>query len=646
MSTLNAAQAEAVEHFEGPLQIMAGPGSGKTKTVTHRVARLLERGVEPSRILLVTFTKKASAEMQVRIGQLVGKQNANAVWAGTFHGICNRFLRAFKHDRDREGRKRDFTIYDQKDAVAVAKAAVSELGLDKKQWPERDMQSRISRLKGQGVTAEEAPEHDEQAVIGKNIWLRYEAILLHNNAFDFDDLMCVVMRQAESGLENGRFLCSRFDHVLVDEYQDTNAVQFRLVKALGSGTNNVCVVGDLRQSIYSFRGADHTNLLLFKERYPTAKLVDLTLNYRSTKTIVAAFNCLQPGSVMETPNATGDLIRVRGCRDGEHEADVVAGQILEKIREDVPRSELAVLYRVHALSRAIEERLRDAGVKYQIVGGTKFYERKVVKDVLAYIRLLSNPQSDLDFERVINVPPRALGPKAVDRVRQEARRTGKSMCETVPTVLDAFKGNARSGLQRFHLLLVQAHRDRHAGTLADAVATMLVSSGYRKHLDAKQKTAATKRKAVDAEKYAQQLLHLDQVVAAVTAYEKRHKEPSFEGFLEEVSLLTDQDSLKGDAVSLMTIHGSKGLEYNAVWVIGFERGLLPFGRSGKSNGAPDAPMDVDMAEEARLAFVACSRPRKWLSLTYAAERMMYGKTEQKGPSRFLRMINPELIVRA
>jgi len=648
--TLNPAQKQAVDHHEGPLLVMAGPGSGKTRVVTHRTAKLIERGISPSRIMLVTFTKKAAGEMRGRLKKLVGGDGAKAIWCGTFHALSARMLRSFEDDRLRQGRGRDFIIYGPSDGESVVKLIASELELEKEDYKPADMREFISRCKSAALSPDDVDISDERGERGermRDIWLGYEAALKRANAFDFDDLLLVVMRLAESDTAVGRGMRNRFSHVLVDEYQDTNVVQFRLTRAFAEGSGNICVVGDHRQSIYGFRGADHRNILAFGQNFPGATVVDLDENYRSSPQIVACFNAIIDGSAMRTPNAGFELVDIRSCADQEREADKVASDILAKIRRrGVPPTELAVLYRVHALSRAIEDRLRNAGVPYQIVGGTSFYDRAEVRNILSYLRLVDNPQSDVDFTRVVNVPPRRIGAKILGRVSRLAEG-GQLWAAAERLLLDAsFKGAGRDGLQRFVLALRQAKRahdelralgpgqdaDGRDRSLAAVTRQLIDASGYRAYLEKKLREYEGQKRAPAADKISAKIRNIEEVASAVAAYEARVKEPTLAGFLEEVSLLSDQDKLVDGKVSLMTIHASKGLEFDAVWLIGAEKGFLPSAR---------ATTESEIEEEDRLAFVACSRARKWLSITYCDRRLVYGEERDRWPSPFLERLPVE-----
>lgn len=976
MNKLNPSQQAAVDHGDGPLLIDAVPGSGKTAALTRRTAALVERGVPPGRIVLLTFTNKAAEEMRSRIAKIISHEKARRIWAGTFHSICVRLLRSFESDAHRDGRKKDFSIYDESDSSGCIRMAIGELNLDKKKFKDSVYREQISQFKSKGLTWEDVPETEELEVIGKRIWQRYEEILLHNNALDFDDLINVVMRRVEAKDSLGEALRTKWTHVLVDECQDMNDVQARLVKSFASGTRSVTAVGDFFQciprgqlvrtslgdrpietlsvgdtvlalkdgkllgvpitrvsrstksiafefdlgehgkfqatrehvlfasiedprgsfvylmyrrdmgfrigvsrtvgyqgkhfvvrtqqesaerlwilawfehysqaaeqeamwayeygiprepfrsragmwcadavatsrlfkkfgqngrklledraiefekpnyfakangserivvnlqigekhghrveietslvephvavslglgqtskgtwrtrrcfpdyvaaracadnlaetlggyvvehlacmrgkaarrmlsvgaasvhvgmsvpvvsgdkllavpvldrtevacdeafdlevkdlatfivngvvvhnSIYGFRGANPQHVKNFAvDTYHDAKVVQLSDNYRSTKNIVACFNSLVEGAHARTDNEIGEKVSIRGFPDESAEARHVVAGIREQIAKGTRPSECVVLYRVHAISRAIEEELRRHGIRYQVVGGMNFYDRKVVKDAMAYLRLIANPDSDLDFERIINDPPRGLGDKAVDRIRERARAAGKSLAAGMTDALAAgiVTGKAETGLRNFFFMHKQANDilwDGQPAAVSRMANHVLQASGYRAFLETKKKKCEADRNPAKLEKAVQDQYNLEQVVAAVAAYEQRVEKPTLLGFLEEAALMSAQDELKGDKVSLMTAHAAKGLEFDYVWAIGFETDTLPI--------ALAVTLD-EVAEEARVAYVMCSRPRKKLSLTYCEERMKYGRTEPTGPSFFLERIPEE-----
>lgn len=632
--SLNPAQQQAVDHGDGPLLINATAGSGKTRTITERTAALLRRGVDPQRLLLVTFTNKAAGEMKERIAKIVGSDLASKLWAGTFHSVCQRVLRSLESDTHREGRTKGFSIYDEDDTLGCVKGAMAELNIDPKTVSAKDLREFISRAKSNGLTPNdvEVAEGDDLADMQRSVWQRYEIILRANNAYDFDDLLNVTMRIAEGSDEVARLLRTRWQYVLVDEYQDTSEVQFRLVKALAK-SRNLSVVGDINQSLYAWRGAKPDNILDFaKTHYPDAKVVDMKTNYRSTANIVRFANAFVVNGDAEAAKGDGEKVIVRGFRDEDAEAVFVADGIEARIKAGHSAGECVVLYRNHVLSRAVEDQLRRRGIRYDVVGGMSFYERKVVKDILAYLRLIANPESNLDFERVVNIPPRGLGDKAVAKIRERARERGVSLSRGVQAAIaeDVVTGKPRESLSRFFYLLKHANEDlekRPASVVADG---LLSSTGYRKFLDERIEKLKREKKHSDAEKAERDREHIEAVVAAIAGYEQRVSKPSLQGYLDEVALITAQDDAKGDKVLLSTVHGFKGLEADAVWVIGFEHGILPSSRD-----------DSDTDEDQRVAFVACSRARKTMTVTYAHERMRYGRYEHTGPSEFLDMVDED-----
>jgi DNA helicase-2/ATP-dependent DNA helicase PcrA len=633
--SLNEAQQAAVDHGEGPLLINATAGSGKTRVITHRAARMVERGVDPSRILLVTFTNKAAKEMRERIAKIVSPEAASRLKIGTFHSICVQLLKAFDDDGDREGRTKNFTIYDQSDQEATVKGAISELGLDPKQVKKEDMASFISRAKSEGKTPndlEGSDMSDELAWQQRAVWTRYEQMTRANNAFDFDDLVNVVMRAAEANTPVARHLRARWSHVLVDEYQDTSVVQFRLVQQLAS-SGNLTAVGDVNQSLYAWRGATPDNILNFATtHYPSAKVVDMATNYRSTKNIVSVANAFRSNGQANTPNPTGDKAVIMSFRSPQAEAQFIAREVQRRILAGTAPSECAVLYRNKSISRLIEEELRNRGMGYDIKGGFRFYDRAVVKDVLAFLRLLVNPSSNLDFERIVNVPSRGLGDKAVDVIRQQARKDGTSMLEAIPKALqsEALRPAQREQLMRFAYMYKHAAPQVETARPSVLARTLMDQTRYEEALLTKASGLEAKRKHVEAEDARDDAKHVSEVIDAITAYEGRVKNPTLAGWLDEIAIMTAQDGDSGDRVQLSTVHGFKGLEADAVWVAAFEAGTLPSEHE-----------DSSVAEEKRVAFVALSRARKWLTITYSDWRTVFGRTTPTGPSEFLNLLTPE-----
>ena len=627
-ATLNPGQLRAVEHGSGPMLVLAGPGSGKTRVVTMRAARLVERGVEPSRILLVTFTRKAATEMQARIGKLVGHTRAAAIWVGTFHSTCAKLLRSLYNDSWRKGRSRDFIIYDPDDGKAIVRAAIDELGLDRKEFDPKETLAIISRIKGEGKSVEDeltSGEDSDKAVVA--IARGYEKALERADAYDYDDLLTIAMELAEGSHAVGTAWRKLFTHVIVDEYQDTNSVQFRLVNALGA-SRNLCVVGDHRQSIYRFRGADWRNIELFRKEFPDAVEVNVDINYRSCGHIVGCFNSLFDDCTMTTPNEPGPLVTVSDHADGEQEAGAVTRHVLQQLAAGTPASELAVLYRVHTLSRPLEEQFNRAGINYQIAGGPGFYDRSEVRNVLAYLRLAVNPESNVDAERVINLPRRKLGHKVVASLRDCALQRGCSLYQGLPLApgMERFPPLALKAMGEFYEMIEQARDKLDSLSLTDVVGELVERTGLADMYLSERANHLKKKEPVKARRAERQAERVDEVVAAVAGYERRVKKPTLGGYLEQVALITAQDELAGEKVSLLTIHAAKGMEYDSVWVVGAEKGLLPFVK---------AVTDDDIAEERRLMFVACSRARQWLTLSYANERFLYGKWDQRKPSQFL-----------
>ena len=632
--SLSEAQRAAVEHSEGPLLINATAGSGKTRVITQRAAKLIERGVDPDSILLVTFTNKAASEMTSRLGNLVDFETAKRIHCGTFHGICVRLLKQFEGDAEREGRPRDFTIYDQSDAEAIVKAATSELGIDPKVVKPNDVHQRISRAKSDGKLPEDVTDGSFADDL-RAIWRRYEIITLANKAFDFDDLVNVVMRAAEKDSPTARWLRNRWQYILVDEYQDTSAVQCRLTKQLAS-SGNLTVVGDVNQSLYSWRGATTENILKFAtHHYPTSKVVDMNTNYRSSKRIVAVTNAFRSNGEANTPNALGESVQVRSFRDAAAEARFIVKDVQTRIALGTPPSECVVLYRNHVVSSLIEKELRERGLPYDIVGGRKFYELRVPRDCLAYLNLLCNPANNLALERIINTPARGIGDKVFDSLRMLARDRDMAMLAAIPSALAccSLTQAQQGGLMRFNFMYKHAQAMLQHGKPSDVARELLKQAKIEESLLNKAAALEVKGKHPEAEQTRRDAAYVEQIVAAVEAYEGRVKTATLSGFLDEVAMITARDDASGRRVLLSTIHGIKGLEADAVWVAAFEEGILP-----------GVKMDSDVLEEQRVAFVALSRARKYLTLTYADVRACYGKMAAAGPSKFLDMLPVEASV--
>jgi DNA helicase-2/ATP-dependent DNA helicase PcrA len=637
---LNGPQAEAALHVEGPLLVFAGAGSGKTRVITYRIANLVARErVAPWRILAVTFTNKAAGEMRSRLERedLLGPV-ARDLWVGTFHATCAKFLRLHA---DAIERNKSFVIYDTTDQKAVVTRVLREMNLDDRRYSPKSVLSRIHKEKQEGRGPEEMnlDSYLDDAI--KKAYARYEAALRAANALDFEDLILSVVRILEAKADGSiapevirakEALEKKFDYVLVDEFQDTNQIQYRLLKRLAARTKNLCVVGDDDQSIYRWRGADVRNIRNFRRDWPDAKVVKLEQNYRSSKNIVAsALAVIAPSTTREpkelwTENELGSPIRVIGCADERDEAACVVRALRDAREAGIGSKQIAVFYRVHAQSRVLEEALRSVDIPYQIVGGTKFYDRAEVKDALAYLRVLVNPKSDVDLVRIINTPSRGIGSTTVERVAAYATAQDISLFEALSKLEDFGEdlgSAARKRLGQFRELMTLLAGEAQSRPAAEVLRIVLAKSGYKKALEDEDTAEAEGR-----------LENLAELEGSMADYETealaRGEEPTLSGYLERVSLVSDTDNLgEVEKVTLMTIHGAKGLEFELVLLTGMEEDMFPY----RNTQEPRSP--EEMEEERRLAYVAVTRAREHLVITHAKQRQIFGTTRLGIPSRFV-----------
>ena len=628
LAGLNPVQREAATHADGPLLIVAGAGSGKTKVLTTRIAHLIQdRGISPFEILAITFTNKAADEMKHRVGTLVGPV-AEKMWVSTFHSACVRILRRDAHHL---GYTSSFTIYDQSDAVRLAGYVIRDQNLDAKKFPPRSVQAVISQAKNDLVTAEAYAER-ARTIYEKRIadvYTEYQARLRGANAMDFDDLLVQTVQLFRTCPEVLAHYQTRFKHLLVDEYQDTNAAQNEMVILLAKEHRNVCVVGDHDQSIYRFRGADLRNILEFENAFPDAHIVVLEQNYRSTQTILDAANAVIANNAMRKPKALwteqigGELITRYHAEDERDEALFVVHEIGKLHDQEHYRwADVAVFYRTNAQSRAVEEELARRGVPYKVIGGTRFYDRREVKDLLAYLRAVTNPADEVSLKRVINVPKRGVGDTSLGRLDNWATSHGATFGEAMASAAEAgVTGKALGGI-RVVLDLLDDLRAVLAdgsgpGTLLELICER---TGYTAELEAEKSIESAGR-----------LENIAELVSAARQYEAVGQ------FLEDVSLVADTDEVDPDesSVILMTLHTAKGLEYPVVFLIGLEDGVFPHLRS---LGEPD-----ELEEERRLCYVGITRARERLYLCHAWSRMLFGATDYYPPSRFLSEIPEELM---
>ena len=572
LSSLNSRQREAVVHEGGPLVVFAGAGSGKTRVITFRVAHLIaEHGVAPWRILAVTFTNKAAGEMRQRLLGLLGDQGA-AVQVGTFHATCARLLR--RHG-DQIELSKDFTIYDDQDQLALVKRVLRDLGLDEKRYQPKAMAARVNRAKQEMQGPEDIETPDSWSEIVRRVYHAYEERLRQANALDFGDLIYRTVRALESNDPFREAVVGRFSHVLVDEFQDTNHAQFRLVRLVSEGHRNLCVVGDDDQSIYRWRGADRRNILDFRASFPDARLVKLEQNYRSTQRILRAANAVIARNVDREPkelwtdNDEGDAILVVRTVDERDEARLVLRGIRELVSQGHRLSDVAVFYRTHAQSRVIEEALRGANIAYRIVGGMRFYDRAEVRDLLAYLRVLTNPADDMSLLRIINTPTRGIGKTTITRLLDLAARQARSLSELLddPEVLDQLGSAARKRLMAFGALLSDMRNAASSGIpLGELGAEVVHRSGYSEMLQHDDTPEADAR-----------FQNVQELVASLDDFAREHPDASLSDFLENVTLQTSADEQTGgDRVTLMTVHAAKGLEFPVVMVTGLEEQVFPF----------------------------------------------------------------------
>jgi DNA helicase-2/ATP-dependent DNA helicase PcrA len=630
LESLNPTQLDAVKHTEGPLLILAGAGSGKTRVLTHRIAYLLEEGLAaPEEILAITFTNKAAREMKDRVALLVGPESRK-MWVSTFHSFCARILRAHAQ---KLGYKREFTIYDQADQVRLVKRCIVELGKDPKRFNPKSFAAQISSAKNVLMSPEDYLRSTE-GYIAENVaevYDLYQRRLYENNAMDFDDLIMQTVALLEVYPEVRERYQTRFRYIHVDEYQDTNHAQYRLVNILAAAHRNLCVVGDDDQSVYSWRGADIRNILDFERDYPEAKVVKLEQNYRSTQTIldaanaVVANNASRKSKELWTAGPEGERIRIFTAVDEYAEARFVVSEIERLMDSRVSPREVAVFYRTNAQSRALEDVLVREGVPYQIVGGVRFYERAEIKDAMAYLSVISNPSDAVALERVINVPKRGLGSTSVARLQDHARRVGITLYEALGEA-DAvdLTGGAKKACRAVLSLFEGWRVAAQEVPPAELIGAVLDESGYREELEAERTIEAEAR-----------LENLEELINAAREYERYEPEPTLDGFLQEQALYSEQDTLDtdGGSVTLMTLHNAKGLEFGHVFVVGMEEGTFPHARSLD---------EQNLEEERRLCYVGITRAKETLTLSYAKLRSSWGEREYQMPSRFLSEIPEKL----
>lgn len=634
LTGLNKEQQQAVQHTEGPLLILAGAGSGKTKVLTVRIAHLLAQGVNPYEILAITFTNKAAKEMKSRVEGLVGDV-ANRIWLSTFHSFCAKFLR-FELDNFL-GYNSNFTIYDTSDSQAVIKAALKALNLDDKYYPVGAMIAAISDAKNKLLFAsdfrKQARDFYQQKVA--DVYEYYERELRKNNALDFDDLLLVAVKLLQSNEAVLDKYSKRFRYVMIDEYQDTNHAQYLLAKLLASHWKNIAVVGDADQSIYAWRGADIQNILDFEKDYPNCTSIKLEQNYRSTKIILDAANAViennegRPKKNLWTDKTEGAKIQ-HFTAQSEHEEAAFIGDTIAKKHDihGVPYGDMAILYRTNAQSRVLEEALIKRALPYTMVGGTKFYDRKEIKDVLAYLRVLYNPFDDLSLLRIINVPKRSIGATTVAKLQDYARANGTSLFMTLTQLhlVDSIKGKTKEKLEEFGILIFTLVAEMEDRTVLDILESILDRTGYLTQLE----------ESTDPQDQAR-AENIGELLSVAKDFQDTNPSGTVEDFLEQVALVNDVDSFEQEEskVTLMTLHAAKGLEFPIVFLGGLEEGLFPHSRTLMN------PEEIE--EERRLAYVGITRAEKELYISNATTRTVFGRTSSYLPSRFIDEIPEELV---
>ncbi|MCE3022620.1 DNA helicase PcrA [Staphylococcus pasteuri] len=635
VKNMNTEQSEAVRTTEGPLLIMAGAGSGKTRVLTHRIAYLLdEKDVSPYNILAITFTNKAAKEMKARVEQLVGEE-AQVIWMSTFHSMCVRILR---RDADRIGIERNFTIIDPTDQKSVIKDVLKNENIDSKRFEPRMFIGAISNLKNELKTPEDAQNeaNDYHSQMVATVYKGYQRQLSRNEALDFDDLIMTTINLFERVPEALEYYQNKFQYIHVDEYQDTNKAQYTLIKLLANKFKNLCVVGDSDQSIYGWRGADIQNILSFEEDYPDAKTIFLEQNYRSTKTILNAANEVIKNNTERKPkglwtaNTGGDKINYYEATTERDEAEYVVKEIMKHQRNGKKYSDMAILYRTNAQSRVLEETFMKSNIPYTMVGGQKFYDRKEIKDLLSYLRVIANSNDDISLQRIINVPKRGVGPSSVEKIQTYAVQNNISMFDALGEV--DFIGLSKKVTQEcisFYEMIQNLIKEQEFLEISEIVEEVLVKSGYRDMLDREQTLESRSR-----------LENLDEFMSVPKDYEENTplEEQSLINFLTDLSLVADIDEADTESgVTLMTMHSAKGLEFPIVFIMGMEESLFPHIRAIKSDD------DHEMEEERRICYVAITRAEETLYITNATTRMLFGRSQSNMPSRFLKEIPENLM---
>ncbi|HHV37961.1 MAG TPA: DNA helicase PcrA [Tepidimicrobium sp.] len=631
---LNDRQREAVLYGEGPLLVLAGAGSGKTKVLTHRIAYLIEqKGIFPGNMLAITFTNKAANEMKERTSDLLGG-NIDGIWMGTFHSVCVRILRRYI---DRIGFERGFSIYDRDDQIALMRECIGELDLREDDYKERHILNIISRIKDSMMSPNEYIDEkymDPFKGNVKKLYVLYEEKLKDNNALDFDDLISKTVELFRTNPDVLEYYQQKFKYIFIDEFQDTNRAQYQLVKLLALGCKNLCVVGDDDQSIYGWRGADITNILSFEEDFPKAKIVKLEQNYRSTQNILdVANNIIKNNSGrMEkrlwTDNARGRRVVVENVLDSYEEAQFVIRKIEEHMREGYEPSDFAILYRTNAQSRIFEEAFMRNNIPYKLVGGLKFYDRKEIKDIVAYLRMIQNPVDDISLKRIINIPRRGIGKVTMEKLEEYANKIGTSIYDVLLDVenVPGLSTRAKNSLKAFVDMINRFIAMDEVMEIQEFIEEVVYGVGYIKELEDDGSIESQAR-----------LDNIKEFISVAIDFQVNNPEGTLEDFLANVSLLSDVDKTADvdNSVTLLTVHSAKGLEFPIVFMVGMEEGLFPIIRESEDKS--------EMEEERRLCYVAITRAEELLYISHARIRTIYGRTNYSRPSRFIDELPKELI---
>ncbi|MBZ2175484.1 DNA helicase PcrA [Schnuerera sp. xch1] len=631
---LNDRQREAVLHEGGPLLILAGAGSGKTRVLTHKIAYLIEeRRIFPGNILAITFTNKAANEMKDRIGNLLDN-NVEDIWMGTFHSVCVRILR---RDINRIGFERSFSIYDRDDQITLMKECIKERNLNKEMYKERSVLSKISELKDSMVHSDTYINENYSDYYLRNIgelYALYEKKLKSNNALDFDDLIIKTVELFRTNPEVLDYYQKKFKYVFVDEFQDTNKTQYELVRLITSKHKNICVVGDEDQSIFGWRGADITNILNFEKDFSSSKIIKLEQNYRSTKKILKVANHVIKNNFdrkdknLWTDNEEGSQVVVENLLDAQDEAYFVANKIEKLVSDGYELSDFAILYRTNAQSRSFEESFMRRNIPYKLVGGLRFYDRKEIKDIMAYLKMIQNPADDISLKRIINVPKRGIGKATIEKIEEYANQIDENMYSVLLEIdnIPKLSTRAKNNIKTFVDIINKFMAMSEVVSVNEFIEKIVYGIGYIKQLEDEGSIESQTR-----------LENIKEFISVAVDFEVNNPDGTLEDFLANVSLLSDVDKTEDvdNSITLLTIHSAKGLEFPVVFLVGMEEGLFPISRAIDN--------ESELEEERRLCYVAITRAEKLLFITHSKIRTIYGKTEYSYPSRFLKEMPKDLI---